>query len=477
MIPVSLSILAALSACSPKSPEVLEPAPFALPDPGEAPSYTPPVPQVRTLESGATLWVIEDHLLPLVSTRIIFDGGARLEAGGHWGETALLADLMDEAAGDYAAADFSKALRLLAADLYTGGTRDSLEIALDCHAERLDEAMALAADVALRPALDAGDWARIKDQHINDLRRRSEDASEVATYLATLRYHGEDHPWGRPVQGTVSSVEGLELSDMERAWRANVQPERATFVVVGDVDVDAVAGLIDERFDVWPEPVGGEEAEAPARWSEERPGAGQVLLLDMPGATQTAIRIVTDGYADGDAEAAGARLANVALGGSFTSRLNRLLRSELGYTYGAFTSFARRRGATTWYFSSSVRADATADALTRTLDQIRAMADGFSEEELAKARSQIGSDAVSSVETRASQAASLAALARLALPPDATVAELEADRAADIAQLQAAAARYWDTEEMMILLVGDESLIGSSLEDAGYAYTVIEEPG
>ena len=47
----------------------------AIPVAGPLPAWSPPAPQVGSLENGATLWVLPDRSLPLVSLRIVFPGG------------------------------------------------------------------------------------------------------------------------------------------------------------------------------------------------------------------------------------------------------------------------------------------------------------------------------------------------------------------------------------------------------------------
>jgi len=470
-------ILLTLLSCAPKSPAGIEPvAPsFELPTPGAMPAYTPPAPAVHELESGASLWVITDDQLPLVSVRAVFDGGARLDPDGKWGRATLAAEMMDEAAGDLTSVELSKALRLLASDLSVIGGRDSIEINLDTHADRLGLALELAADVALRPVFLADDWSRVKEQHENFLAQRSEDADDIASYLYSYAYYGADHPLGRAVDGTPSSVAALTLDDLKMAWRETIQPERATFVVVGDVTLDEAIALFDENFSEWPEPVEVAEREEPASWSE-RPGAGRTLLVDMPGATQTSIRLVGDGFDWDDPLAPAAQLANVAVGGSFTSRLNKLLRTDLGYTYGAYSGYIGRRDTTVFRVSTSVRKDATTDALLKILETLENGKEGFSEEEATKARAQLVSNAVNEAETRSRQAGGLAWRARIELDPAGAAAELNATQEATAAQLSEAALEYWDAEQMMILLVGDKEWLLSELEKAGHEVELITEP-
>jgi zinc protease len=471
MLTLPLTLLLA-QGCAGKNPDLAAPAAFALPDPGPLPAFEPPAPEVRTLANGAALWVVSLPELPLVSMRVVFDGGARLDPEGQWGVASLAADLMDESAGEHSAAELSRALRDLAAYVSTSSTRDSIELRLDVHSDRLEPALALAADVALRPAFSDEDWERVHARTLNALAQRSESAGDVAVYLAGYQYYGERHPLGRPVDGTRATVEGLSLDDARAAWARSVQPGRATFVVVGDIDADRAQALLEVAFDEWPE-AGEVEEIAPG---DARPGAGQCYLVDMPGATQTALRLMGDGYVPGDAGAPGAELARTVIGGSFTSRLNQLMRVEKNYTYGASGYFVPRRGDTTWMVSTSVEVSHTGEAIEDMLGVLDGAAGSFTEEDASKAAALMFADAVGAAETRAALASTLAARARVDRAPDGAAAELAAARAAGVVEMEAATEQYLDTSKMQLLMVGDAEQIAPQLEAIGRECERIEEP-
>jgi hypothetical protein len=71
----------------------------------------------------------------------------------------------------------------------------------------------------------------------------------------------------------------------------------------------------------------------------------RVRIVDRPGAAQTELRVGHAGVARTHPDRAVLRLLNSLLGGKFTSRINLNLRERHGYTYGAFSRFADRRGA------------------------------------------------------------------------------------------------------------------------------------
>ena len=71
-----------------------------------------------------------------------------------------------------------------------------------------------------------------------------------------------------------------------------------------------------------------------------------------------------------------ARVMNLIFGGSFNSRLNINLRTEHGWSYGAFSFFEEHRQAGPFISESGVMADHTAEALSETFRELRRMQQG-----------------------------------------------------------------------------------------------------
>ena len=62
---------------------------------------------------------------------------------------------------------------------------------------------------------------------------------------------------------------------------------------------------------------------------------------------------------------------NTILGGQFSSRLNKLLREQRGYTYGVHTNFDMRRGIGPFAVRMAVQSAVTVPAITDTMGELR----------------------------------------------------------------------------------------------------------
>ena len=115
-----------------------------------------------------------------------------------------------------------------------------------------------------------------------------------------------------------------------------MRPATATAVIVGDlsgVDLDAVlAGTLGG----WT----GDAAEPLPTPPVTADDTGRVVIVDRPGAVQTQLLIGRIGPDRHDRAWPALVLGTYCLGGTLTSRLDRVLREEKGYTYGIRASAA-----------------------------------------------------------------------------------------------------------------------------------------
>ena len=82
-----------------------------------------------------------------------------------------------------------------------------------------------------------------------------------------------------------------------------------------------------------------------------------VIVVDRPGAPQSQIFVGELGIESAAPDRFAARVMNLIFGGSFNSRLNINLRTEHGWSYGAFSFFQEHRQAGPFISESGVMAD------------------------------------------------------------------------------------------------------------------------
>ena len=138
----------------------------APPKLAKAKAWTPPQVEEKVLSNGLKIWLVEQKQSPLVSLQLIFNHGSNSDVASKSGLAWLMANLLDEGAGEKNALEVSDALRLLATDYGASVHNDFTTLSMDLLAETLKPSLVLLADFILRPQFNESDFKRVKQQRI-----------------------------------------------------------------------------------------------------------------------------------------------------------------------------------------------------------------------------------------------------------------------------------------------------------------------
>ena len=442
------------------------------PEVPEQGTYTPPIPTSVSLSNGPEVWLVERNDLPLVSIRLIIDGGSSSDPSTHPGLAWLTDSLITHGAGDRDAAAFAAFAEHQAIELSVSTSGTSSTVYLSTHTDRLEHALDLLADAILRPSLAAADLERVRALQIGEITQALDEPWTIAPWVAARLYFGPEHPLAHPDIGTEHGLAGLTEADVRRSWSQRYVASRAHFVVVGAVDPESLTAGLEARFGHWR--AGTPPAPLPAPAGVK--AGPRLVFVDNPDSAQTALRVVMPGWTTKSADLAAGALATVAIGGTFTSRLNRLMREEKGYTYGAQARIRSTQSYGLVVASSSVQAESSAEGLTDMLSVLREVGDGFTAEERGKAFGAVRTELIESMGSRDATAASLAVLRAQGLPARSLGLQLNQASTVDPAMMQAAWRPRTDLAGALVLVVGNLAAIRTAVEDAvPGAWTVVDK--
>lgn len=481
----TMAAVVGASACETPPPPATPPVPTARPSapipaasapadplgarplPARPPVYVPAVPKVIELSNGMTVWLLERHSLPIVSMTLVVPGGSAGDPTGKEGLASFTANMLDEGAGKLGALELARTFESLGASLKTGALSDYSFAQLTVLRRNAEAALSAYVDVVARPTFAQADFSRVKDLWLNDLRARRADPADVARVAGLVLHYGKDHPYGHPTEGMPKGAANVTLADVKETYARAYRADTTTLVIVGDLSEADVKRLVEPAFAAFPKGKG----EKPKLATPPDIGAGKkrrVVVVDRPDAPQSVVALLLPSLAGGDLDAPMLSRVNIALGGSFTSRLNQDLREERGITYGATSKLSFSRGAGLFVAQAAVETSKTGEAVKALLGDVAAYAkDGPTEEETEKTRLVGRADLVEAYEGVSAASARLARLAGIGLPPshEATSAKVRDDavrgRLAEIAK------KWLDPKEGAILVVGPKTKVLPQLEAAG----------
>ncbi len=386
-----------------------------MPSPGEAPEANFPDIQRATLSNGLKVMFVQRESVPTVSFNLILDAGSAVDPQGKAGLAALTPSVMTNGTDDLDALEISDRLQLLGASLGAGSGVDSTNVSMNALSSRLDQSLALYADIIQNPAFRQEDFERARIQQVSGIQQANRSPGAIASRVLSQAVYGEANPYGRPTSGTEQTVQALTPADAEAYHAAWFRPDNATLVVVGDSTLEELQPKLERAFAQWRAP----SSAMPAR--PERPiqaaGAPRVLIVDRPG-PQSVITAGRLAPAFDPATEAAIDTANTALGGAFTSRINMNLREDKHWSYGAGGGVGWARGERVYRVTAAVQADKTAESAAELVRELREVTSTrpLTEEELASARANMVLGMAGNWETNAAIAGELQSMVIYGLP-------------------------------------------------------------
>jgi predicted Zn-dependent peptidase len=193
--------------------------------------------------------------------------------------------------------------------------------------------------------------------------------------------------------------------------------------------------------------------------------ATRVILVDKPNAPQSVIIIGAPGIDRDTPDYAALQVLNTILGGSFSSRLNDILREQRGYSYGAGSGWSFSPVPGPFTASSSVRTDVTDSSVAiffREFERIRN--EPVDPVELERARNYIVLGSLDSYETAGQVGGAIAGALQFGFPLQRTADELAAMAKVTAADVQRVARAHLDPRRLTVVIVGDLATIRPGIE-------------
>ena len=432
-----------------------------MPAPGENPSLSAPEIYEATLSNGIPVIGTVNDEVPTTQLYITIDAGQNYESLDELGLASLTASMLNETSTTMTPEERSNRLAKLGSSVGTfSGDRES-GVSVRSLTENLDETIAIAMDTLRNPAFEQADFDRLKAQTIEGIKSAKKNPQSIAGEIYNRRLYGDDTPWAYSNSGTVESVESLTLDDVRRFYEDHYSPAIARVAVVSSLGEDEVMAALAPLAD-WQ---GGDVEEAPEYEFPELE-EGTIYFVDVPNAPQSQIRIGKRSLPyDATGEYYRAGLMNYTLGGAFNSRINLNLREDKGYTYGARAGFRGGKTSGSYTAGAGVRTDSTLDSIRQFFAEIDAYREnGITDEDIAFTKSSIGQSEARQFESPGQKIGLIDRMQDYDLDPDyleerkAILADLTRDDA------QVMARELLDTDEMIIVVVGDKEAVIEDLK-------------
>jgi predicted Zn-dependent peptidase len=276
------------------------------------------------------------------------------------------------------------------------------------YARVLDNDLPLAVDV-------------ISDMMTSSLVRRADVESERGVILEEIAMHEDDPgdvvhdafaealfgdtPLGRPILGTVDSINSLQRSAINGYYRRRYRPENMVIAVAGNLDHAKVVRLVSRAFgEMLGEVAQLERRPAPPRVGGKPPLSRSGVAVVKRPTEQAHLVLGVPALSRVDERRFALGVLNGALGGGMSSRLFQEVREKRGLAYSVYSYASHHAETGTFGVYAGCQPAKAAEVLDICRDQLHLVArDGITAEELTRGKGQLAGSLVLGLEDTGSR--------------------------------------------------------------------------
>ncbi|MFF3576390.1 M16 family metallopeptidase [Streptomyces mirabilis] len=440
------------------------------PQAGRPKPWAFPAPERGTLDNGLTVLRCHRPGQQVVAVEVLLAAPLEAEPAGLDGVATIMARAFSEGTDKLSAEEFAAELERCGATLDAHADHPGVRLSLEVPVSRLPKALGLLADALRAPAFADSEVERLVRNRLDEIPHETANPARRAAKELSKELFPATSRMSRPRQGTEETVQKIDSAAVRAFFDKHVRPATSAAVIVGDltgVDLDA---LLAETLGDWT----GSSAEPRPVPSVAADDTGRVIIVDRPGAVQTQLLIGRVGADRHDRVWPAQVLGTYCLGGTLTSRLDRVLREEKGYTYGvrAFGQVLRAApdgtGIAMLAISGSVDTPNTGPALDDLWKVLRTLAaEGLTDAERDIAVQNLVGVAPLKFETAAAVAGTLADQVEQYLPDDYQATLYQQLAATGTVEATAAAVSAFPVDRLVTVLVGDAAQIKEPVKALG----------
>jgi zinc protease len=325
------------------------------------------VPKRSVLDNGIVLLTSQQKALPMVSIELLIDAGSRYDAPNQEGLANLVAKLLTYGTKRRTALQINETLDFLGASLSTGCSDDLASVSMTILKKDLTTGLELLGDVLINSTFSQQEIERQKQSVIAAIKARDESPGDIAQRKFAAALFPQS-PYGRPVEGTETSVKGIRQKSLREFYERYYRPNRSILAVVGDVSDQESTQALNQAFRSWRKGEPGGKPLVPSVI-----GSSQVIRVNKD-LTQANIMMGHEGVPRNHPDYYAIQVMNYILGGGgFSSRAMDSIRNERGLAYSVYSYFGAEKSHGTFVFVMQTKNDTAEEAIRIAREEIRRM--------------------------------------------------------------------------------------------------------
>jgi len=348
-------------------------------------TFTPPAVERQTLDNGMTIFLIEDHELPIIQMYALIKTGGIYQPADKLGLATITAEAMRTGGTTQRSPDeINETLEFLAASVEVDIEDELGSVELWTLKNNLETSLDILADILMHPAFAPDKVNLAKTQMLELIRRRNDRPASIRSREFMRIVYGKMHPLARIPQ--IETINNITRDNLVAFHQQYFHPNNIMLAVTGDFDRAAILDQLDTAFQGW-KPADVQFPDVP---TVEYDLASSVNLIPKD-VEQTNLALGHLGIQADNPDYPAVRVLDLILGsGGFSSRLFQTVRNDLGlaYSIGSYLGAGTRDYGVFLVFCGT-RNKAVAEAISAILAEMRRLTEEpVSDAELQAAKNQ-----------------------------------------------------------------------------------------
>jgi len=429
------------------------------------------VPEVQrvTLPNGMRLFLLEDHELPLIYVSARIRVGSIYEPADKVGLADITGEVMRTGGTTSRTGDeLDEELERIAASVETSIGLSSGSASVSVLKDDIDRGLAILADVLMHPAFRPDKIELAKMQHSSSIARRNDQPGQIASREFDKLIYGPQSPYARHTEyATIGSITRDDLVAFHKRFYG---PNNMMLAVWGDFDAKQMIGKLEKAFAEW-ERI---EVDLPEKPAVDYVWRSSVNLVGKPDINQSNIYLGHVGGLMSDPDYFALTVMNQILGGGFTGRLFKNVRSRQGLAYsvfGRYSSSFDHPGM--FYVGCQTKSASTVHAIRAMLDEVKEITEKkVTDEELALAKESYLNSFVFNFDSKGEIISRLMMYEYYGYPPDFLQKTKESVENVTRADILRVARAHLKPDTVQVLVVGRPEDFDEPLSALGEVTTI-----
>jgi zinc protease len=426
-----------------------------------------PLPEVKlpkydrfVLQNGMVVYLIEDRDLPLVSGSALVRTGDRFEPADKVGLADLTGEVMRTGGTRKHTPDqLNQMLEQRAASVETSIGETSAGAGFESLTEDLEMVFGLFAEVLREPVFAADKLELAKTQERGSIARRNDDPDDIASREFSKLIYGKDSPYARTTE--YATIDQISREDLSQFYQQYFYPNNMILGIIGDFDSKKMREQVQAKFGDWK--------------AVKQAKLGGVYFVNQPQLTQSNILIGHLGGQFNSPDYPALGVLNEVLNG-FGGRLFNEVRSRQGLAYSVYGSWSPRFDYPGLFVAGGqTRSNATVQFVKAMQTEIkRIQSEKVTPKELAFASSSTLNSFVFNFQDPKQTLSRLMRYEYYGYPADFLFRYQKAVAATTVDDVQRVAQKYLKPENMVTLVVGNQTAINPPLTQLAAQVTAID---